>query len=253
MVGCARRRVELRLSSRRVLQPVAVGTKSLSDYAHICGRELIAEIRELAEPLQGRRVLHVSATAFGGGVSEILYTLVPLMRDVGPGLRMARDLRPRRVLQRHQADAQRPPGRGPRARPTSEWATWLRYDEDQRRGAVRRLGRLRRSTIRSRPRSARSRRRRRRAGSGAATSTSRRRTRRRSTGCCPTSRTTPQSLFHMAQYVPQGMGGRVNVVPPAIDPLAPKNMALSPEDSAYVLRPVRHRHRPTADVPGLAL
>jgi trehalose synthase len=39
----------------------------------------------------------------------------------------------------------------------------------------------------------------------------------------------------MAQYVPQGMGGRVNIVPPAIDPLAPKNMALSPEDSAYVL------------------
>jgi trehalose synthase len=28
-------------------------------------------------------VLHVSATSFGGGVAEILYTLVPLMRDVG--------------------------------------------------------------------------------------------------------------------------------------------------------------------------
>ena len=28
-------------------------------------------------------MLHVSATAFGGGVSEILYTIVPLMRDVG--------------------------------------------------------------------------------------------------------------------------------------------------------------------------
>ena len=27
--------------------------------------------------------MHVSATAFGGGVSEILYTLVPLMSDVG--------------------------------------------------------------------------------------------------------------------------------------------------------------------------
>ena len=27
--------------------------------------------------------MHISATAFGGGVSEILYTLVPLMRDVG--------------------------------------------------------------------------------------------------------------------------------------------------------------------------
>ena len=30
------------------------------------------------------------------------------------------------------------------------------------------------------------------------------------------------------------MGGNVNIVPPAIDPLAPKNMALSPEDAAYV-------------------
>ena len=41
------------------------------------------EIRELAGDIEGKRVLHVSATAFGGGVSEILYTLVPLMRDVG--------------------------------------------------------------------------------------------------------------------------------------------------------------------------
>ena len=66
-----------------MLQPVAVGTKLLSDYTHICGRELIEEVRELAAPLQGRKVVHVSATAFGGGVSEILYTLVPLMKDVG--------------------------------------------------------------------------------------------------------------------------------------------------------------------------
>jgi trehalose synthase len=44
----------------------------------------------------------------------------------------------------------------------------------------------------------------------------------------------PQSLFHMPAYVPQGMEGTVNVVPPAIDPLAPKNMALSPEDASYV-------------------
>jgi trehalose synthase len=38
----------------------------------------------------------------------------------------------------------------------------------------------------------------------------------------------------MEAYVPDGMNGNVNVVPPAIDPLAPKNMALSPEDAAYV-------------------
>ena len=30
------------------------------------------------------------------------------------------------------------------------------------------------------------------------------------------------------------MNGKVNIVPPAIDPLAPKNMALSPEDASYV-------------------
>ena len=47
------------------------------------GRPLVEQIRALAEPLQGARVVHVSATAFGGGVSEILYTLVPLMKDVG--------------------------------------------------------------------------------------------------------------------------------------------------------------------------
>ncbi|MGH2880479.1 MAG: glycosyltransferase, partial [Solirubrobacteraceae bacterium] len=44
----------------------------------------------------------------------------------------------------------------------------------------------------------------------------------------------PQSLFHMQGYVPAGMHGNVNIVPPAIDPLMPKNMALSPEDASYV-------------------
>src|SRR5213080_4135941 len=66
-----------------MLQPVAVGHKYLSDYTSIVGRSLVQEIRERAEQLKGKRVLHVSATAFGGGVSEILYTLVPLMLDVG--------------------------------------------------------------------------------------------------------------------------------------------------------------------------
>ena len=66
-----------------MLQPIAVGQKSLADYTHLAGRPLIAEIRKLAEGLEGLKVLHVSATAFGGGVSEILYTLIPLMKDVG--------------------------------------------------------------------------------------------------------------------------------------------------------------------------
>src|SRR5664279_1539398 len=66
-----------------MLQPVAVAHKHLSDYASIVGRTLVDDIRQRAEPLAGKRVLHLSATAFGGGVSEILYTLVPLMVDVG--------------------------------------------------------------------------------------------------------------------------------------------------------------------------
>jgi trehalose synthase len=65
------------------LQLVNVGSKLLADYASIATRGLMDEIRELAGPLEGKRVLHLSATAFGGGVAEILYTLVPLMRDAG--------------------------------------------------------------------------------------------------------------------------------------------------------------------------
>src|SRR5205085_4313975 len=64
-------------------QLVNVGTKPLADYATIVSRGLMDEIRRLAAPLAGARVLHLSATAFGGGVAEINYTLVPLMRDAG--------------------------------------------------------------------------------------------------------------------------------------------------------------------------
>jgi trehalose synthase len=66
-----------------MLHPVNVGQKSLTDYATILGRGLVAEIQRLSERVGGKRVLHLSATAFGGGVAEINYTLVPLMRSIG--------------------------------------------------------------------------------------------------------------------------------------------------------------------------
>jgi trehalose synthase len=66
-----------------MLQLVNVGRKSLADYATIAQRGLMAEILSLAEPLQGKRIVHISATAFGGGVAELNYTLVPLMADAG--------------------------------------------------------------------------------------------------------------------------------------------------------------------------
>src|SRR5438046_10294837 len=67
----------------RLLQLVNVGHKSLGDYGTLVSRGLMDEVRRLAEPLAGKRVVHISATAFGGGVAEINYTLVPLMRDAG--------------------------------------------------------------------------------------------------------------------------------------------------------------------------
>ena len=215
-----------------VLQPVATGHKSLADYTHICGRELIEEIRALAEPLQGKRVVHVSATAFGGGVSEILYTLVPLMRDVGLDCEWqviygreeffnATKLM-HNALQGHPQDLD-----------DEQWATWKQYNEmnarelsdgwdvclvhdpqpaglyqlvpEKAKGWVWRchidLSTPNRSTIER---------------------------------LLPYIADYPQSLFHMAEYVPNGMNGNVNIVPPAIDPLMPKNMALSPEDASYV-------------------
>jgi trehalose synthase len=66
-----------------MLPIVNVGSKSLADYATISGRGLMAEIQRLAGPLEGKRILHLSATAFGGGVAEINYTLVPLMQSAG--------------------------------------------------------------------------------------------------------------------------------------------------------------------------
>ena len=66
-----------------MLQAIQVGREALGDYASIIERGLADEIRELAEPLAGVRVLHLSSSAFGGGVAEIMYALIPLMRDVG--------------------------------------------------------------------------------------------------------------------------------------------------------------------------
>ncbi len=57
--------------------------RSLDDYRGVATDRLLTEIRDLAESLKGARVVHVNATAFGGGVAEMLESLVPLMRDVG--------------------------------------------------------------------------------------------------------------------------------------------------------------------------
>jgi len=66
-----------------MLTSVPVTPKALADYRPIVGDAPIDEIQRLAEPLRGARVLHLNATAFGGGVAEILSALVPLLNDLG--------------------------------------------------------------------------------------------------------------------------------------------------------------------------
>ncbi|MBN1267368.1 MAG: glycosyltransferase [Anaerolineales bacterium] len=66
-----------------MLDPVSTKPKQLQDYSQIAGEELLNEIRNLAAPLKDARILNINATAFGGGVAEILMSLVPLMQDIG--------------------------------------------------------------------------------------------------------------------------------------------------------------------------
>jgi trehalose synthase len=66
-----------------MLTQVATSPKSFEDYRPLVGDEAIDEIYRLVEPLRGARMLHINATARGGGVAEILTSLVPLMNDIG--------------------------------------------------------------------------------------------------------------------------------------------------------------------------
>jgi trehalose synthase len=57
--------------------------KRLADYAEVIGEERYEQLRTLAKAAKGRSMLHINATAYGGGVAEILQNLVPLLRDAG--------------------------------------------------------------------------------------------------------------------------------------------------------------------------
>ena len=217
-----------------MLQPVALAGKSLADYTHLVGRSLVEEIRELAEPLQGRSVVHLSATAFGGGVSEILYTLVPLMRDVGLEAEWQVIYGREEFFNATKIMHNALQG-NPQDLTEDQWATWSQYNEmnarellggwdvcivhDPQPAALYKLapekatGWVWRCHI--------------------DVSTPNPATMER---LLPFVESYPQTLFHVPSYVPDGMNGNVNIVPPAIDPLAPKNMALSVEDASYVCR-----------------
>ena len=55
----------------------------LNYYGPIVGANVIDHLRQLAEPLQGMKVVHVNSTREGGGVAEILHRLIPLKQELG--------------------------------------------------------------------------------------------------------------------------------------------------------------------------
>lgn len=217
-----------------MLQLINVGHKSLADYATIASRGLMEEIRRFAEPLAGRRVVHLSATAFGGGVAEINYTLVPLMRDAGLDVewRIIHGQEEFFTVTKtiHNALQGNPQGLTAEQREifhryNAENAGHLQdeYDfvvvHDPQPVAL--VDRLPHSEARWIWR-------------------------------CHIDLSTPNqdvlgfllpsiarydaAIFHRREYVPRANGVPESYIwPPAIDPLTPKNMALSPEDAAYIV------------------
>ena len=57
--------------------------KSLEDYRKIVGDEIICKIYKAARKIYNTRVLHINSTYLGGGVAELLKSLVPLMNSIG--------------------------------------------------------------------------------------------------------------------------------------------------------------------------
>ena len=66
-----------------LLKEIEVGTQSIDDYSPIVGEEKVAELKSLAARLRGARVLHINSTAYGGGVAELLRSHIPLLRSLG--------------------------------------------------------------------------------------------------------------------------------------------------------------------------
>ena len=217
-----------------MLQLVNVGHKSLADYASLVGRTLTDEIRRLAEPLAGKRVLHLSATAFGGGVAEINYALLPLMADVGLEVewRIIRGAEEFFAVTKAIHNAMQG---GPEGLSETQQEIFRRYQalnaeeleddydfvivhDPQPTGMIEHfenssahwiwrchidLSAPNRSVL---------------------------------DFLVPWLTRYDAAIFHMPEYVPAAEGlPHAYIWPPAIDPLTPKNMALSPEDAAYIV------------------
>jgi trehalose synthase len=66
-----------------LFSPMRWPSRRLDSYLDTAGAARLDEIRQLARPLQGARVLHLSFSPYGTALSELVGGLVPLLRDVG--------------------------------------------------------------------------------------------------------------------------------------------------------------------------
>ncbi len=55
----------------------------LDDYREVAPKGMVDFLKLLAGPIQAKKILHINSTRLGGGVAEILRSLVPLLKDVG--------------------------------------------------------------------------------------------------------------------------------------------------------------------------
>jgi trehalose synthase len=217
-----------------VLRQINVGVKSLADYHSIIARDLMTEIRELAHDLGDLRVCHVNATSFGGGVAEILYSLVPLMNDIGLHADWRVMFGREEFFNVTKAMHNALQG-SPRIITAEEQRTFERYNLVNAGG----LDGDYDVVIIHDPQPI-----------GIRGNTSGLDSAKWIWRChIDLSDPNPQVLeylrpmiagydatvFHMPQYVPHGTIAPAVIIPPAIDPLTPKNMALSTEDAAYIV------------------
>ncbi|HHW39939.1 MAG TPA: glycosyltransferase [Syntrophomonadaceae bacterium] len=65
------------------MELVKTEPKRYEDYLELVDMETALQLEYFVKRLSGKRVAMVNATSYGGGVSEILHSLVPLSRDMG--------------------------------------------------------------------------------------------------------------------------------------------------------------------------
>lgn len=216
------------------LEVVQVGRSSVRDQRTLLIPGMYDEILALAERTRGLKVLHLSATAYGGGVAEIMHTLVPMFKDLGveaswqiiEGADEFFDVT--KLLHNSlQGDPQSPTAeqravweeyqdRNAAAIDPDDWDVIFVHDP-QPLGIRARFGE----------------------------------TKAKWAWRCHIDLSTPNpetlswllpymnqydaAFFHCDEYAPDGLTPDLRIVPPAIDPLAPKNIALSQVDANYIV------------------